>query len=219
MAYSVATWKVTQDGWTVGKDLTGAVMKYLVKSNDVYYSFINDEWVVLNVIDVAGDEFEEYGMDDLSFLLPRDEDVSPISQLENPILVISSETLPIINATLSPHSQLAMPSGDIILRRINQVNKFELTVMPEDAEDIKIICSVDSGENWLTYSTEVSQFQPIEIDDLDEIETNGMTINTFNSIGLKWNDIIMDGKIRFAYYLGSDNIGILSGIDKLTVDV
>lgn len=117
--------------------------------------------------------------------------------------------------------QLVMPSGDIRLNKVSNVNSLELKANDED-ELIRIIYSIDGGKTWQSKRLDGNNYinVGVNIDDIEEIIDLGMTVKEFNSINNGWTeDVLKNGKIRFAYLLRLNNIDSKSETDKLEINM
>lgn len=220
MSYSIATWNVTPDSWNVEKDLTGFIITYLIKSNEEYYIFIGSEWLALGAIELTQEIFEEYGMVDISTLfMPSEDDVKPIHQLEDPVLLVSSISQPLLNVVAIPESQLVLPTKDIVFKMLQSVDGFELITNSPEGQYVRVIFSVDSGETWMTFNSSVSAFESIDTANFEDISERGVNIETFNAIGAIWNEVVKEGKIRFGYYIEMNDVDSVAEIDRLDATI
>ena len=71
----------------------------------------------------------------------------------------------------------------------------------------------------MTYNTVSLQFEFIDISNLNNVKTNGIDTTTFNSLGIKWNEVITEGKVRFAYYLEKELATDVAEISQLRVNM
>lgn len=112
-----------------------------------------------------------------------------------------------INIIANPNDLMLMPKGDINLSNVANVDYFNLKAT---GNNIRIICSADSGETWKTFN--VDHWENIN-PTIDEVSINGIDLNTFNNMNsLFWNLLITAKKIRFAYLLSGNN-----AIDELKI--
>ncbi|MPQ32431.1 signal peptidase II [Clostridium estertheticum] len=110
-----------------------------------------------------------------------------------------------------PSDRLMIPIGDMNLSSVQHIDKFQLKSFGKNG---KIISSSDCGETWATWYG--GAWKDINLS-LDNVKTYGMNIDTFNSVGEHWNDIITAKKIRFAYLLQQDDIDYNESYDELTI--
>lgn len=143
-----------------------------------------------------------------------------LTSMDEPKLLIHSErATPIANSQSVPHRQMIKPNEDIRLGMLESINSIDLTANELDGGKVRIVFSVDSGEKWQTYNTITQDFAEVNVNDLDYVEQRGMTIDTFNTVGAKWNDVVTDDKIRFGYYVEIDEVTDTANIDKLAIDM
>lgn len=218
---------------------------YLLKAEDKYYTYLDNQFIE---VELAIENFENYGIIDLSTLLtPNEQGIKPISRLKdpeiicltdkhnpqlyikgfrdlrplmesnNPKILINSEVGHEIKVTYHPKAQLILPVGDIVLRMLERIHNFTVYTNKNHGGDIKIIFSIDSGRTWLIYNGK--ETEKVDINNLEEIEEKGLTPDEFNAIGEKWNDIIVDDKIRFAYYLEIESINDIAEVDRLETEM
>ncbi|QBD84703.1 signal peptidase II [Clostridium tetani] len=112
--------------------------------------------------------------------------------------------------TAIPHDRLLIPKCDMNLSNVENIDYFNLTAT---GENIRIVCSVDSGQTWKVFKNE--KWVDINLD-VEDIRTNGMTIDLFNSINdVFWNELVTTKKIRFAYLLSMNNIDNIEELKNL----
>lgn len=157
-------------------------------------------------------DFEELGFNNLNLLL--DKDLSNTTLLLNSIAETIVST---VSVTAIPGPQKIIPTGDIILRMLDKIYNFTIYSNKNNSADIKIIFSVDEGANWLTYNLDTDEFEEIDISRIKEVKEKGVDLDTFNSINEKWNEVILNSKIRFAYYLEIESISDIAEVDKLEI--
>lgn len=191
-------------------------LKYLVKHDDKIKTLANGDWMNTELTEpLTKTNFEEFGFTNLDLLLDKD-----LSDLELLISDDDKNNLKIIVKAI-PNSQLVLPKGDIILTQINNIVNFKLYTVSNTSENLKIVFSVDGGVSWQVYDNTLNKFKKIDIQNLLEINNEGMDINTFNSIGLRWNRVVTENKIRFGYFLKIEQKDDITNVDKLelTMDV
>lgn len=109
-----------------------------------------------------------------------------------------------------PYDRLLVANGDINLSNVEHIDYFKLTAI---GKNIRIVCSVDSGVTWKTFK--VDKWVDINFN-IEDVRTNGMSIELFNSINdVFWNELITTKKVRFAYLFSMNNITDVETLDKL----
>ncbi|MBV1816842.1 signal peptidase II [Clostridium cochlearium] len=109
-----------------------------------------------------------------------------------------------------PFDRLLIPKGDMNLSNVEHIDYFKLTAT---GKNIRIVCSVDSGNTWKTFNNE--KWVDVNLD-IDSVRASGMTIELFNSINdVFWNELVTTHKIRFAYLFSQDSIADVEELDNL----
>ncbi|EES50804.1 signal peptidase II [Clostridium botulinum] len=109
-----------------------------------------------------------------------------------------------------PFDRLLIPTGDMNLSNVEHIDYFKLTTV---GKNMKIVCSVDSGNTWKVFKTD--KWVDVNLD-VESVRTNGMDIETFNKINdVFWNELITSKKIRFAYLFSMDNLEDIEELDNL----
>lgn len=109
-----------------------------------------------------------------------------------------------------PFDRLLVPVGDMNLSNAEHIDYFKLTA---NGENIRIVCSVDSGDTWKTFKTD----KWVDVDlDIESVRANGIDVETFNKINdVFWNKLVTTHKIRFAYLFSMDSITDIEELDNL----
>lgn len=189
--------------------------KYLLKKDNKILTIESDALVETILQEpLTKLDFEELGFNGLDLLL--DKDLSNMELLINPS---TEAVMPTINVKVTPGPQLIIPTGDIVLRMLDKIYNFTIYSNKNSAGDIKIIFSVDEGINWQTYNPDTGEFEEIDITKIKEVKEKGIDPDTFNSIGQKWNQAILNNKIRFGYYLEVEDINDIAELDKLEIEM
>lgn len=219
----------------------------LIKYNERYYTYKNNEFIEVEPTEENFEEHSvnlmelltpnEQGikplmtLDNPEIVLLTDKenpklhiqgfrDLRPLCESDNQKLLINTEQLtnPVINTESIPQGQLILPTKDIYLRMLSNIHSFTATSMGDINGVVKIIFSVNSGASWQTLDTYTGEFKTLNnIEDLNEVKSKGMTIETFNSIGTKWNEVIKGMRVRFGYYLEIEEMDDIVNVDKLEV--
>lgn len=160
-------------------------------------------------------DFETHGFTDLSLITEQ-----VLSTLDNSKLLMYSEKLkPTLNIKAIPKAQLIKPTDDIKFKLLDKINLMTLTSNKTRQGVVKIIFSVDSGVTWKTYNIVTLEFEDIDITNLENVKIYGINADTFNTINSKWNEVVKEGKIRFAYYLEIENEDDVANVDKLEINM
>lgn len=185
--------------------------KLLFKEGEEIKIFQDNLW---EVVGQAEDEldpiFEEFGMGSLT-------GISGTDLVNKKLLIQKEEGVPQVSLKAVPKPQLVLPSGDLILKMLDKIHHFKIFANQIESGIIRIVFSVNGGDDWLTYNSTSSDFEEIDIVNINNVKENGVNPDTFNTIGEKWNNIIVDNKIRFAYYLEQDSIDGVAAVDKLEI--
>lgn len=245
MAYSIATWNWTPDTWSL--DVKSTTILSLIKANGSFkkLSALNQFEDVLITEPLTKQDFELYGIEDTS-IIPQSEwenlidfdiytwtdDVNiPKAEIQVPhytlldglsapkLLMYSENANPVVNVEAIPNGQLIKPSGDIQLKLLEKINTVKLTGSALGSGVIKTIYSIDSGKTWKSYDVINNLEITIDITQLEDVKNKGLSIQDFNNMNVKWDDIIKDGKIRFAYYLEIGNEADVANVDKLEINM
>ncbi|WP_129596049.1 hypothetical protein [Anaerophilus nitritogenes] len=190
-------------------------MKYLVEDNGDIKYFDQGFKTVGSSIDSnnLGELFDAYGMSDLSLII---QNIDSLASNNPKILALSPTQLesPKLKLKAIPHPQLVLPTGDVRLNKVKNIDYFKLYANTFANGVLKIIASVDGGETWLSWNGSI--FDVVDISKLDEVKEKGMDIKTFNNLTTQWNEIVKD-KIRFGYYLEIDDIKDVAQVEKLEI--
>jgi alpha-tubulin suppressor-like RCC1 family protein len=118
-----------------------------------------------------------------------------------------------------PHPQLVLPSGNIDISSITNIDSFSLTANTSGSADLKIIISIDEGVTYKTFNGSI--WETVDHTDLSLVKTNGMTVSEFNALT---STQIMDlvgapDKIKFGYYMELTDPGETCETDELSLQV
>lgn len=118
-----------------------------------------------------------------------------------------------LNLTAIPKDRLLIANGDKDLSYVENIDYFKVTAT---GTNIKIVCSVDSGETWKTFNADnTDHWEDINLT-VSDVKAKGIDITTFNAINSTyWNLLNTNKKIRFAYLLSMENISDVENIDNL----
>lgn len=106
----------------------------------------------------------------------------------------------LLNITAIPTDRLLIPTGDMNLSNVSNIDYFSLVATGVNP---RVICSVDGGITWKTFVTD--HWETINLTAAD-VKINGITPDVFNAINSTyWNLLITTNKIRFAYLMQDNN--------------
>lgn len=116
----------------------------------------------------------------------------------------------IILLTAIPKDRLLIAAGDKDLSYVDNIDYFKITAR---GNNLKIICSTDSGATWKTFNTD--HWEDINLS-VEDIKIKGIDTDTFNNINSTyWNLLNINKKIRFAYLFSMQDISDVENIDNL----
>lgn len=116
----------------------------------------------------------------------------------------------VITANAIPPDRFLMPNNDINLSYVNNIDYFKIT---GTGINIKIVCSVDSGQTWKTFN--IDHWEDINLT-IDSVKAKGIDLDVFNAINDQyWNLLNKNKKIRFAYLFYMDSIDDVEEVDIL----
>lgn len=162
------------------------------------------------------EQFKVSGMTDLTALT---EEV--ISQLESDniqILVLTKD--PSIDAfsletTAVPKRQVVVQETEMVLPA--PIKSFTLTGSVSATSVLKVITSTDNGITWRAYGG--ANWIVVDIDNLDDVASNGMTVTAFNAITeAVWKQELANLKVRLAYYLDLNAVTDEAILDNLSYE-
>jgi alpha-tubulin suppressor-like RCC1 family protein len=118
-----------------------------------------------------------------------------------------------------PDPILVLPTGNIDISSITNIDSFSLTANTSGSADLKIIVSIDEGVTYKTFNGSI--WETVDHTDLSLVKANGMTISEFNALT---STQIMDlvgapDKIRFGYYMEITDPGETCETDELSLQV
>ena len=111
-----------------------------------------------------------------------------------------------------PKNKLLIQNMDYNLSLIKRLNTMTLTGI---GNNIKIVSSVDSGITWKYFDINTETFKDLSELNEENIKQYGNTIIDFNNINRRWNYIIGEKKIRFAYLINMIDFNDTESLDKL----
>ena len=194
------------------------VIKFLVKDTDgALKSYSGGTWTTIKA---SGDPVEA----DFAASAITDSNISSIpksgwAQLGKGNIEVlmraATGTIKSTKVSFIPNSRMIMPNSDIVLDGIDNIDNFSLTTTLGGSGNIRVVVSNDSGTTWYRWNGSI--FDPIDISNLSNVATLGMTPSALLSIpSLEWNIFLMTNKIvRFAFYISVSNLSDVAIIDKL----
>lgn len=186
-------------------------IKHLIYSNYNYmkWNSTNKNWDVISDTLPTKQQFIDHGMDALP-------DWSALSQLPGEIEIVTwteeENAQRDIEMIAIPQDQIVLPTKDINIRSVENIDSFMLRVMQEGQGVIKTAVSFDSGLTWYTRSSGMW----VEMG-LNNIKTEGMTPVVLNAItSSEWAALRgASSTVRFAYYLSVEEVTDLATVNDL----
>jgi hypothetical protein len=198
------------------------VNKYLIKdtsNNNIYNIVANSLNLIGNNI-ITEQLFLDNGLNNLDEL---DQILLNTMSGGNINIYQYTQDISIVNRDITfdyiPNPQLILPTGDIDISSIVNIDSFNLTATATNNSDLKIALSIDSGTTWKAWNG--SSWVYVDMGFEGHFKTNGMTITTIN--GLTSEQIMSfigeSNTIRFAYYMELDNINDTLNTDSIAMTV
>lgn len=185
--------------------------RVFIFSNENYMRW-NDatkNWDVISDTLPTKQQFIDKGMDTIP-------DWSALSQLTGEIEIVTwteeENAQRDIEMIAIPQDQIVLPTKDINIRSVENIDSFTLRVMQEGQGVIKTAVSFDSGITWYTRSSGMW----VEMG-LNNIKTEGMTPVVLNAItSSEWAALRgTSSTVRFAYYLSVEEVTDLATVNDL----
>lgn len=113
----------------------------------------------------------------------------------------------------------AIPKNRLLIQNIDYnlslVGRLKTMTLTGTGNNIKIVSSINNGTTWQYFDINTGTFK--DLGELNETNINqyGNTIIDFNSINRRWNYIIGEKKIRFAYLMNITDFNDVESLDKL----
>lgn len=118
----------------------------------------------------------------------------------------------VIQINAIPFDRILTPLEDINLSYVENIDYFNIA---GQGNNLKIICSIDSGTTWNTFNTD--HWENIDFT-IEAMKSKGITLSVFNAINSTyWNLLNTNKKIRFAYLLSMDDINDNENVDNLNL--
>ncbi|MGM7634149.1 hypothetical protein [Bacillus sp. Hm123] len=174
--------------------------KILILNDGQYKKYVNHQWQTVSTITPTQAQFESDGMDAVPGW-------SALSQLTGEIEIVVWTDEETADRSLKingiPHDQLVLPTKDIDIRSVENIDSFTLNVTQAGQGAVKTVVSFDSGTTWYTRSSG----SWIEID-LANIKTEGLTPAVLNAItSSEWAALRgTSNTVRFAYHLSMEEV-------------
>ncbi|MGE7624634.1 SPRY domain-containing protein [Viridibacillus sp. NPDC096237] len=186
--------------------------EYLSLSKIALYSHGQSTWEVVSTTTPTVGQFQEHGMDSIpTTKLPLLGEVNNIGI----VTWVSDENhSPIVNLSAIPHNQLVLPTKDINIRWIENIDYIKLTVNELNHGRIRVITSFDGGLKWHT----INGMKWIEVSPIvGEAIMHGMSAATLAAVtSTQWAELRgTSNTIRFAYALSIEDTTDVGEIDSL----
>ncbi|WP_338749760.1 discoidin domain-containing protein [Bacillus sp. FJAT-52991] len=169
-------------------------------------------WTVAGTSPVTKSMFDFYGMTDLSII--TNESLRQLAS-ENPELLcwIDEESAQRnLNVTAIPQDQLVLPTKDIDIRSVENIDSFTLNATQAGQGAVKTAVSFDSGTTWYTRLDGAW----VQLD-LVNMKTEGMAPATLNALtSADWVDLRgASNTVRFAYHLSMEEVTDIVAVNDL----
>ncbi|MCU6710087.1 hypothetical protein M6D81_15425 [Paenibacillus sp. J5C_2022] len=204
---------------TIGKrffidaiDIYGDINKKFIFS-PIGYQKWDSAWQTISTSAPTKQDFETYGMDDVSIIpesawvelaqsSPTVEIVSYVPTGNNPTSFQSIYTELVRNVEMNalPLGQTVIPVSDIKTYGLQSITANIVENSQLQKGIIRFTLSFDEGSTWKSHNG--TDWIPININDKNDFLTNGLTKESINSLAASdFGSQVNNGNIRVAYYL------------------
>lgn len=195
--------------------------KILFRINDEWkkWDHIASSWVTVTTTPPTEDDFLNNGMDSLDgitsaelALLGDIDGVITIEMYTDDAIATSKN----LNLTAIPLDKLVIPTGDINISHVSNIDSFTLNATVAGNGVIKTVISFDRGKTWYAWDAAASQWVQVPLTTAD-VREKGMTPDVLNSITSEnWNNLRgTSDTVRFAYLLSMESSTDVAEIDSL----
>lgn len=191
--------------------------RHIVQETNDLKVFANNIWQTVGQTPATFELFNSTGMIDLSAI----NDTS-LSLLSDPVTLLTyayvPESTPRYKKQAVPLPKLILPTGDIKLASIQCINQVTFSFSTSVHSTIKTIISTDSGVTWKSWN---NGWANIDITNLENIKTNGISMTTMNArTKTEWDNLVGDSQtIRFGYYFEIDSSADIANTDSIVLNV
>ncbi len=201
------------------------IRRFLVRSNSKYYSFdINTTtWTDitdnLSVGEPLPEEYDLYGMSRFEDFATH---MSELPDATNTQVFYyigrQPETTPKLNLNNVTQRPNIITSNNLLLTDIVSINSITLTALNENDSKLYIIVTPNDGQEYYTYKN--NAWVGIARTTSDIIN-EGMTIEEFNNVNEKFNDILnkRSKKLKFLFVMVHNDPTDILEVDKLVYNV
>ena len=194
--YGTGSWGF--DDFYLYEAMPESINKTLILHNGEYKKY-NNGWQTVSTSTPTVEQFISNGMDSLSPLLDRVNNISPLDSLTGDFETVTwtdeVDSTRALEMTVLQSPQLVYPKSDILLVGVETLDKITLTA----TGNAKVAISFDSGLTWKAYKNGTWE----TVTDAH----SGMTTGEINALtGMQIMEARADSDfIRFSYYLGDEN--------------
>jgi hypothetical protein len=193
--------------------------KIIVKNNNYIMQYNNNTWInTNNTSNMDLNVLNTYGIDDVSIISPTK--WKELNKFKIYTYIDDTTVKLKTKLTAVSNPQFIKMKTDININSVDKLNSISMTSNETEQGILRILISFNSGLIWYAYNG--IDFVNVDISDINNIKTNGMTKTTMQSIPtdklntLRGNSNLM----RFAYYMEiSDVVNDKVSIDILSVNV
>jgi hypothetical protein len=116
-----------------------------------------------------------------------------------------------------PEPQLILPTGNIDISSVENIDSIALTANNTGSSDLKIIISIDEGVTYKTFNGSI--WETVDHTNLTDVKSNGMTITELNALSsVQIMSLIgTSNKIRFGYYMEITDPSETCETDELSI--
>ncbi|MBK3495308.1 discoidin domain-containing protein [Viridibacillus sp. YIM B01967] len=196
------------------KELFGGNYYYWNVSDIKFFVLIKGVWSVVGYIPATKEMFDVHGMDDLTSITNKS-----IQQLASNMLELLNWTdgenlLKKLIVDAIPHNQLVLPTKDINIRSIENIDSIILKTAVSGNALVKVIVSFDKGITWQAHNN----VEWIKVNETTwDVLSSGMDPIQLEAVTYKqWAELRGNSNtIRFAYALSKEDTTDVGEIDSL----
>lgn len=209
-----------------------SIIKFLMIDSEGIKSYQNGSWNKVGELPITEEVFKTYGVDIIPASMSGLIGNSPALYIytDNPEVKENRNSYRFfIEKKVTSKAKIIIQNYDFDIHEAKIINKLE-AVMQYTKKDsslndvvtngsIKIALSVDLGESWLTYNINTSNFEIININNVNEFIDNGINPSILTSIDYEaLNNLIKERrKLRFAYILDKPTLNDVCKLRKIKI--